>query len=310
MYVGENSVIGVALGSQVGHKLILGGAILWGDQYSITKTLTNAVIDNNAASVYYKEPYVATLSGEDGMQIIPSYVKITMGGTDITSTAYNSENNIITIEKVTGNITISAEAAAISADYKPVEYIEVTTKSASNSIVTNYTPNYKTKLVLDVNPIEGYPNLLYGTVNPNLTASATNPAFHAWIKITNTAGGVQFGTISRAASSNLRLQTGKRVFFTCDKGKFTFTRYGGSVLTYNYSDPSEWTAKSYLRIFGTTFTGASYWGSGKIYRATISEEGTTLRDYVPVKRLSDGVAGLYDTINGAYISASAYSYPT
>lgn len=314
MYVGSNEVIGAALGSQVGGKLILNGAIIWGKQYSISTSLTNVTIDNNATSIYYKEKYEATLSCESGKQILPSYVKIIMGGTDITSTAYNKASKSITIAEVTGNVTISAEAATISADYVPVEYIEVTTKSSSNSINTGYYPNSKTKLVLDVSPVEDNPALLYGTRNPNNTTSASNPAFHAYIKINSSSGNMQFGTVSHGSSSNLRLKTGSRVLFTCNRGVFTFIKYGGTETTVDYSDTATWTSGTTLRFFGSSATSLNYWGQGKIYRGRISEIEndieTMKRDYVPVKRLSDGHAGLYDIINGTYIEKTAYTYPS
>ena len=312
MYVGSNEVIGAALGSQSGGKLILQGAIIWGRQYSITKSLTNVTIDNNATSIYYKEKYEATLSCNSGKQILPGYVKVVMGDTDISSTAYDESTNKIVIAEVTGNLTISAEAATIPAEYKPVKYIQVTSKSSANAIRLEYVPNNKTKLVLDVNPIEGYPNLLYGTINPNTAASASNPAFQAYIKITNAAGNMQFGTINHASNNNLRLKTGKRVTFTCDKGKFTFEHNTAGVVTKDFSDTATWRSAAKVRIFGYYMQNPTYnyWGTGKIYRATISEEGTMLQDYVSVKRLSDGQAGLYDVTNGVYIGASAYSYPT
>ena len=48
---------------------------------------------------------------------------------------------------------------------------------------------------------------------------------------------------------------------------------------------------------------------GKMYSFTIRESGVAVRDYVPAKRLSDGVIGLYDTVNGDFkASASATAF--
>lgn len=74
--------------------------------YSVTTTLTNATVSGGAASVEAKQPYTATLSATSGYEL--KTVKITMGGTDITSSAYS--NGTINIASVTGNIVITATA--------------------------------------------------------------------------------------------------------------------------------------------------------------------------------------------------------
>lgn len=79
--------------------------------YSVTNNLTNVTNSNSASSVLEGESYSATLS------VTPDYnltdVQITMGGSNITSSAYNSESHEIYIASVTGNITITASATKI-----------------------------------------------------------------------------------------------------------------------------------------------------------------------------------------------------
>lgn len=74
--------------------------------YSVTTNLTNATITGGTTSVEEKQPYTATLSVASGYEW--KSVKITMGGTDITSSAYS--NGAINIPSVTGNIVITATA--------------------------------------------------------------------------------------------------------------------------------------------------------------------------------------------------------
>lgn len=86
--------------------------------YTITNNLTNCTNNNSNANVEEGENYKATLIADTGYVL--SSVTITMGGTDITSTACS--NGIITINNVTGNITITANAivktlTSISATY-------------------------------------------------------------------------------------------------------------------------------------------------------------------------------------------------
>ena len=79
-------------------------------QYSVTLNLDNVSIDNSVASVDAGSSYTATLSVSENYVI--SSVTVTMGGTDITSTAYSG--GIISIANVTGNIIISAAAVEVN----------------------------------------------------------------------------------------------------------------------------------------------------------------------------------------------------
>lgn len=77
--------------------------------YTVTNTLTHCTSDNPAAVAAYGSAYSATLTEDTGYTF--SSVTVTMGGTDITSTAYDSDDDTITIASVTGNIVITATAA-------------------------------------------------------------------------------------------------------------------------------------------------------------------------------------------------------
>lgn len=73
------------------------------ETYTITNTLDTGVTNsNNATSITEDESYEGTLSG-----IVAQIVQVTMGGTDITSTAYTSATKKISIAKVTGNLVIT-----------------------------------------------------------------------------------------------------------------------------------------------------------------------------------------------------------
>lgn len=86
--------------------------------YTITNTLTNCTNNNSNTSIEDGSNYKATLIATTGYVL--DTVTVTMGGTDITSATYS--NGIITINGVTGNIIITANAIAktltsISATY-------------------------------------------------------------------------------------------------------------------------------------------------------------------------------------------------
>jgi hypothetical protein len=74
--------------------------------YSVTNALTNVSTSNSVGSVEGDTAYSATLTVNDGYEKLT--VTVTMGGVDITSTAYN--NGTVSIAKVTGDIVITASA--------------------------------------------------------------------------------------------------------------------------------------------------------------------------------------------------------
>ena len=77
------------------------------NKYTITNTLTNVSSSNSETLVTKGSSYTATITADEGYEI--TTLKVTMGGTDITSSAVNG--NVITIASVTGNIIITAVAA-------------------------------------------------------------------------------------------------------------------------------------------------------------------------------------------------------
>ena len=83
--------------------------------YTITKNLTGVSLSNSISSIEEGSSYSTTINVSSGYTL--NSVTVTMGGTNITSTAYNSSNKTITISSVTGNIVITVAAT------KPTEYM-------------------------------------------------------------------------------------------------------------------------------------------------------------------------------------------
>lgn len=78
--------------------------------YSITNTLTHVTNSNAATSISGGSSYTGTLTADSGYNI--DTVTVTMGGVDITATAYSGGS--ISIANVTGNIVITATASTSS----------------------------------------------------------------------------------------------------------------------------------------------------------------------------------------------------
>ena len=104
-----NCVITVTCGSQVASCNIIVEIDSSVTNYSITNNLTNMNNNNSSTTINENSSYTATLSPNDGYEI--SSVTITMGGNDITSSAYS--NGAINISNVTGNLVITGVANQI-----------------------------------------------------------------------------------------------------------------------------------------------------------------------------------------------------
>lgn len=76
--------------------------------YSVTNDLINVSTSNSSVSVMEGTAYSATLTANVGYTLTGGTVTVTMGGVDITASAYS--NGKISIVNVTGNIVITAVA--------------------------------------------------------------------------------------------------------------------------------------------------------------------------------------------------------
>jgi predicted MPP superfamily phosphohydrolase len=99
----EQTIYAYGYGADIDRTIIYDSATV----YSITYKLTNCTSSNTAAEIAENRAYTTTIAlTEDA---VLDSVTVTMGGTDITSSAYN--NGVISIANVTGNIVITAAAS-------------------------------------------------------------------------------------------------------------------------------------------------------------------------------------------------------
>lgn len=149
--------------------------------YTITNNLTNISTNNATTEVVANQPYYAILTVETGTF---SACTVTMGNTDITSTAFNQSDMSITISSVTGNVVITASATAES-NFVVKYQGNFTTSTPSNTRVTliskSITLEYGETLTVTAN--SGYVFYLveeYGTngeESRNRTAKGTNQIY-------------------------------------------------------------------------------------------------------------------------------------
>ena len=115
--------------------------------YSITKNLTNCTCSNSASSISKGSSYSATITANNECAL--STLTVTMGGTDITSSAVSGKTitgGTISISNVTGNIVITASAEAIPGGGAPesttlkIMNIKVLSSTEASTQI-NYTTN-------------------------------------------------------------------------------------------------------------------------------------------------------------------------
>ena len=102
---GDNNTIKLMFGTKELSSITINGGTVepTPNTYTITNTLSNATNSNTATTIEENSSYSANISANSGYKL--KTVTVTMGGTDITNTAYSS--GTITISSVTGNIVIT-----------------------------------------------------------------------------------------------------------------------------------------------------------------------------------------------------------
>ena len=88
--------------------------------YDVYNNLVDCTSNNANTHATYGDAYSATITADNGYTLTGATVTVIMGGTDITSTAYN--NGVITIASVTGNVNISVVAVSDGPQVLPASY--------------------------------------------------------------------------------------------------------------------------------------------------------------------------------------------
>lgn len=106
----------------------------------ITAQLTNAALDNDTVSVEDGAAYSAVLTANSGYEL--QTVTVTMGGSDITASAFNSTTGAISIASVTGDVVITATAE------EAVRYHNLIPTSTNADGTPYYTNGYRQYYVI------------------------------------------------------------------------------------------------------------------------------------------------------------------
>ncbi len=123
----------------------------------------------------------------------------------------------------------------------------------------------------------------------------------------NRGNEVRFDFNNRQTSSNTKLTAGDyELVFDGTTAKPTWSVNGNAEKTHD-AESNEFTGGSDLILFGSSLAGTY---SGRLYYFTVTTNDTVALDLRPVRRLSDGATGLYDTVGEAfYQSDTSTAFP-
>ncbi len=130
IYQGENNAgMYLAVGDDGNLTLVEGSGSGEVAYHKISYSLTGVTLSDMSADIQHNKKYTAAITVKSNCAL--QSVSVTMGGADITSTAYDAETGAITISRVTGDLTIAIVAAS---DTSPVIAQENVGYNASGAV--------------------------------------------------------------------------------------------------------------------------------------------------------------------------------
>lgn len=278
IYKGSNKIKHVYYRGTEYTSIYLGDLAIFSPTYGITCNLEN-VTSNAPASVNSGSPLSVVLVPDTGCQQLPWNTKVTMGGEDITSTAYDAATNSINITEVTGDISIEAEAVA------EVEYLESNgTPYINTGLYGNIGLDYEIEVQYTGSATS------YNVLGDRLTSSSRR-----YTLMINTSG--SYFAYFNAGDSNNQISASNS-YRTTSFVKFKKTGldvYIGNSKIGSFSSQTFTTPNTVL-LFAARNNGTvqnPFVGRIKYCKFIINDE--LVRDFIPVRK--DGVGYLYDKVS-------------
>lgn len=174
--------------------------------------------------------------------------------------------------------------------YELLEYISL---SGRQYVDTGFYPTNGSRVIckvyLEARQIDGSVSIYGGRTNIGVNS------FSLW-----RTGASTFRQDFGSKTKNISLST-EGTFEIDNNGKSITINNTSSTISYSSSFQSTHTLKISANYTSGTSDGVDNRGfTGKLYYFKLSNDGTLVRDYVPVKRISDGAIGLYDKVNGLF----------
>ena len=237
-----------------------------------------------------------TLTGTGSNKVQENSVVVMMGGVNVTSSVYNHSTKTITIAEVTDNVSITAVGRPYDAE---VEWLQ---SDGTAYIDTGFKHNQDTRFACKlehVGTVQTY-SYPFGSLGG---ASGSNKLLTACIN-----GSSKLATYYGSGTAHAFNISGGGVH------TFDMNKRSHKVDATTYSFSSRTFSSSYnTLIFGITGYDGTFTASKttvRFYYFQIYDDGTLVRDFVPVK--NNGVGYLYDKVSGQLFgnanSSGAFTY--
>ena len=191
-----------------------------------------------------------------------------------------------------------AHAATLPAGYTELEYIEGTgTQYIDTGIIANDTTGFDTTFQKTVN----------NNSDAMIIGSRNGSDGRIWIDVDHSRGGAgnllvgwnaYFRTEYVAGLEKLRVvlnyNNNRKAYINDVENVPASQGLQSTLIAQN--------VPMYLFCANVSGTGASYFGSFKLFNAKITADNTLVRDMIPARRDSDGVLGMYDTVSGQFFT--------
>lgn len=265
------------------------------DSYSVTNTLNNCSNSNNAISVKKNASYVATIIPATNYAI--SSIKVTMGGTDISSSVVNGNN--ISITSVTGDIVITVTTIST---LKPCTSISLNTNTLELTSLNSQT------LIATVEPSDTTDVITWETNSPTI-ATVNNGVITPLVKSGTCIITAKCG--DKTATCNITINVPsvtKEIPLTHTIG-IKITNNGTESTGANYA-VSDYVEVSALNIYTLeTVTDATLKGSSRVcfYNANKDYISTTSSDIISTISSSKKSASIKLVNNTKYIRIRSYT---
>lgn len=231
-----------------------------------------------------------------------NYVKL-FGGTELLPETY--------LDTVT--LSGGTEQRNLPVGYTQVEYL---TLDGDQYLLTDYYPNSNTELDIKYYPsvssrfmcIYGVQdstsaNRFYGLVSSTqfkLQMNYSNQGASFW-------GFNNDGTFTRGSSNGTFTSYREIVSLVIKKDLVSVTANSVGTINYDMTNDDTWGVNvncTYPMMIGSRSTAGLEGNNfiGNLYPITIKENNVVLRNYIPCRRNSDSVLGMYDTVTGTFFT--------
>ena len=174
------------------------------------------------------------------------------------------------------------------AEYETLEYLKT---SGDQYIDTGFKPNQDTRVVMDVANLD-FGQFLFGARNgANVAAYGFYP---------NSENTIRSDYGADSATATIDTVKGRTVI---DKNKNVVTAFGATIT--NITSTFSCNYNLFLFALKDASNGAILSADVNFYSCQIYDNGTLIRDYVPVQRRSDYAVGLYDKVNKTFITPTS-----